>query len=96
MDPVSVNNQTWSLDRKVTIAGIVSIIGLAASVLTVYVSMNVRLSNVELALTYNRGANDQLRETVRENKAETAQTVAEVKSLIKDVSAKVDRLLERK
>jgi len=96
MDSVSLNTQNWSLDRKVTIAGLVSIIGLAGSMLAVYVSMNVRLSNVELALTYQRGANDQLRETVKENKVETSNAVSEVKSLIKDVSAKVDRLLERK
>lgn len=86
----------WTLDKKVTIGGIVSLLVLSGSILSVYVSMNVRMSNAELALVYQKGVNDQLRDNLKENKTDTAAGFSEVKSSIRDLTGKVDRLLERK
>lgn len=93
-----MNQETvyWSVDRKVTIAGLCSVLTLAGAVLAVYVRMNDRVNSIEVAMTYQKGVNDQLRESQKENKNDTSAGFAEVKSSIKDLTQKVDRLLERK
>lgn len=86
----------WSMDKKVTISGIVAIILLSGSVLGVYIKMNERMGSVEIALTYQKGKNDEMRETQKEIKTDTANAINEVKNIVERLSSKVDRLLERR
>lgn len=88
--------KVFSLDRKVTVAGVVSVIMLAASLLGVYMKTNERISAVEMALTYQKGVNDQLKESQKDIKADNTRSIDEVKGSIDKLSNKIDKLLERK
>lgn len=86
----------WSLDRKVTVAGVVSVIMLSASILGVYIRQDTRITSMEIALTYQKGVNDQLKESQKDIKTDTTAAVNEVKASIDRMNNKIDRLLERK
>lgn len=86
----------WSLDRKVTIAGVVSVLMLAASILGVYIRQDTRITSMEIALTYQKGVNDQLKESQKDIKTDTSAAISDVKGSIDKLSNKIDRLLERK
>lgn len=86
----------WSLDRKVTIAGVAAVLMLAGSLLGVYIKTNERIGAMEIALTYQKGVNDQLKESQKDIKTDTSVAIGDVKSSLKDLNGKVDRLLERK
>ncbi len=88
--------ENWSLDRKVTIAGVVAVLMLAGSLLGVYVKTNERISAMEIALTYQKGVNDQLKESQKDIRADTTKSIDEVKSSIDKLGNKIDKLLERK
>jgi hypothetical protein len=89
-------NVIWSLDRKVTVAGVVAVLMLAASILGVYIRQDTRITSMEIALTYQKGVNDQLKESQKDIKVDTARSIDEVKGSIDKLSNKIDKLLERK
>lgn len=91
-----IENDAFSLDKRVTISGVVAVVMLAASLLGVYIKTNERISAMEIALTYQKGVNDQLKESQRDIKADTATAIGEVKVSVDKLSTKIDRLLERK
>lgn len=88
--------ENWSLDRKVTVAGVVAVLMLAASILGVYIRQDTRITSMEIAITYQKGVNDQLKESQKDLKGDTSQAINEVKGSIDKLSNKIDRLLERK
>lgn len=86
----------WSLDRKVTGAGIAAVLALAASILSVYIRQDTRITSVEIAVTYQKGVNDQLKENQKDIKTDTTIAINEVKGSVDKLSNKIDKLLERK
>lgn len=86
----------WSLDRKVTGAGVVAVLTLAASILGVYIRQDTRITSVEIAVTYQKGVNDQLKENQKDIKTDTTIAINEVKGSVDKLSNKIDKLLERK
>lgn len=93
---MDTRQEIWSLDRKVTVAGVVSVLMLAASILGVYIRQDTRITSMEIALTYQKGVNDQLKESQKDIRADTSKSIDEVKSSIDKLSNKIDKLLERK
>lgn len=91
-----VQDTSWSPDRKVTAAGVCSVLMLAGALLGVYTKTSERIGAMEIALTYQRGVNDQLKESQKDIKADNTNAISEVKQSIDKLSLKVDRLLERK
>lgn len=86
----------WSLDRKVTVAGVVSVLMLAASILGVYIRQDTRITSMEIALTYQKGVNDQLKESQKDIKTDTTLAINEVKTSVDKLSVKIDRLIEKR
>lgn len=86
----------WSLDRKVTVAGVVSVLMLAASILGVYIRQDTRITSMEIALTYQKGVNDQLKESQKDIKTDTTLAINEVKTSVDKLSVKIDKLIERR
>lgn len=89
-------SQVWTLDRRVTAAGVVAVLMLAASILGVYIRQDTRITSMEIALTYQKGVNDQLKESQKDIRKDTSKSIDEVKSSIDKLSNKIDKLLERK
>lgn len=94
--PTINHDSIWSLDRKVTGAGIVAVLALAASILSVYIRQDTRITSVEIAVTYQKGVNDQLKENQKDIKTDTTVAINEVKGSVDKLSNKIDKLLERK
>lgn len=88
--------QKFSLDRKVTVAGVVSVLMLAASILGVYIRQDMRITSMEIALTYQKGVNDQLKESQKDIKTDTTLAINEVKNSVDKLSVKIDKLIERR
>lgn len=90
------SNNLWSLDRKVTVAGVVAVLMLAASILGVYIRQDTRITSMEIALTYQKGVNDQLKESQKDIKTDTTLAINEVKTSVDKLSVKIDKLIERR
>lgn len=88
--------QNWSWDKKVNFAHITSVLMLAGAILGVYIRQDTRITSLEIAVTYQKGVNDQLKESQKDLKGDTSQAINEVKGSIDKLSNKIDRLLERK
>jgi hypothetical protein len=87
---------TWTLDRKVTLSGAIACLTFAGGLFAVWYTAMDRITKVELAMQYQKGINDQLKDSQKEIKADTLSAINDVKSAVKDLSQKVDRALERK
>lgn len=87
---------SWTLERKIGVSGVVAVLMLGGSILSLYTAFDRRMTSAELAVTYQRGVNDQLRDNQKEIKADTNVAINEVKSSLRDLNGKVDMLLQRK
>lgn len=88
--------ETWSIERRVTISGVISIVMLCAALLAVYIKTTERVNAVEIALTYQRGVNDQIREDQKTMKEDTNSSIVKLEQYVTRIEGKVDRLLERR
>lgn len=86
----------WTLDRRIGLSGIAAILTLTGAILAIYVRNDTRMTSMEIALTYQKGVNDQLRDSQKDIKADTNIAIGKVESAVRDLSAKVDVLLQRK
>lgn len=89
-------NSQWTFEKKIGVSGILSVFLLAGSILSVYTAFDRRMTSAELAVTYQRGVNDQLKENQKEIKADTNVAIGKVESSLRDLNGKVDMLLQRK
>lgn len=96
MNSLPERRESWTIERKITISGIVSIVMLCAALLTVYIKTTERVNAVEIALTYQRGVNDQIREDQKTLKADTGTAITKLEATMARIDGKVDRLLERR
>lgn len=86
---------TWTIERKITISGIVSIAMLAGAILTSYIKTTERVNALEIALTYQKGVNDQIKQDQLMLKTDTGVALAEVKTSLREMGNDIKRLLER-
>jgi hypothetical protein len=90
---MSDRRETITLDKKIGFGFLLSLLlaicTAVGAVFSVYVSFGSRLSSVESAMTYQRGASETL-------KADTNIAMGKMDAKIDRVDAKLDRLLERR
>jgi len=96
MNQDKTENSAWTFERKIGVSGVVAIVMLAGSIFSVYQNFDTRMTKNELALTYQKGVNDQLKENQKEMKNDTTSAINEVKTTLRDIRISLDRLLERK
>ena len=90
---IKKQDEGWTMEKKLTISGLCSIAMLSGSVLAVYVGTAQRINTLEIAVTYQKGVNDQLKESQREMKSEQNAVVTEVKASMTRLEGKVDSLI---
>lgn len=86
----------WSFDKKINFAHITSLLMLASAILTVYIRQDTRVTSLEIAVTYQKGVNDQLKESQKDIKTDTTLAINEVKTSVDKLSMKIDRLIEKR